>query len=87
MTVKGFVESNGWSLNFNDSVGKFWNIDIGFVNSEDGREDETEFSISAYDLDELDDLFREFCKENSLDDDAVIYVNVVETAEDEDELS
>ena len=87
MTVNEFVKKNGWYFNIEDNASGFWNVNIGFVNSSDGNDDETEFSIKAYDVDELEELFDEFCEENELMSNAVTYVSVVETAESEDELS
>lgn len=87
MTIKQWIDINGWAINPNEPDGKFWNVDIGFINSEDRREDETEFTINAYDLDELEELFDNFCKENKIANNTVVYVAVVETADNEDALS
>ena len=87
MTIKEFVEKNGWYFNTEDNGGGFWNVSIGFVNSADDNDDETEFSIKAYDVDELEELFDNFCKENELANNTVTYVSIVETVENEDELS
>ena len=87
MTVKEFVEKNGWYFNVENNDGSFWNVNIGFVNSTDDNDDETTFSISAYDVDELEELFYDFCEENELANNTVTYVSVVEIADNEDELS
>ena len=44
---------------------------IGFINT-DGQEDETE--LDAYNMTELDELYREFCKENGFRQNTVTYV-------------
>ena len=44
---------------------------IGFINT-DGQEDETEFD--AYNIAELEELYRVFCKENGFRQNTVIYV-------------
>lgn len=85
MTIKDCIAKNGWNVPENPK--KAWNVDIGFMNSETDVEDETEFSICAYDADDLEDLFEEFCKENKIRSDTVIYVNVVEMKDDFEELS
>lgn len=85
MTVKECIAKNGW--NVPENIKKAWNVDIGFINTETEMEDETEFSISAYDENELSELFSEFCKENKIADNTVIYVSVVEMADDFEDLS
>ena len=44
---------------------------IGFINT-DGQEDETEFD--AYNIAELEELYRVFCKENGFRQNTVTYV-------------
>lgn len=44
---------------------------IGFINT-DGQDDETE--LDAYNMTELDELYREFCKENGFRQNTVTYV-------------
>ena len=85
MTVKECIAKNGW--NVPENAKKAWNVDIGFINSETNLEDETEFSICAYDENDLAELFAEFCKENKIAADTVIYISVVEMADDFEELS
>ena len=85
MTVKECIKKHGWNVPENPK--KAWNVDIGFINSESGNEDETEFSICAYADDELSDLFTDFCKENKIADNTVIYVTVVEMADDFEDLN
>lgn len=87
MTVRECVEKNGWGVDVESNVGKFWSVDIGFINNVDDCYDETEFSISAYDIDELEELFGDFCKENRFAPNTVTYVSVVEMADNEEDLS
>ena len=56
---------------------------IGFINPERGEwqgegiaNDETEFTFES--LDEADELYGEFCRENDLPEDTVKYVEIVE---------
>ena len=44
---------------------------IGFINT-DGQEDETE--LDGFNLTELEELYRDFCKENGFRQNTVIYV-------------
>lgn len=60
-------------------------VDIGFVN-DDGREDETQMDINAYDEQELSKLFTSFCKENKFPINTVTYVTIVQIANTMDEL-
>lgn len=85
MTVKECIKKNGWNVTENPK--KAWNVDIGFINSETEAEDETEFSICAYNENELQELFEEFCKENKISSATVIYISVVQTADDFEDLN
>jgi hypothetical protein len=87
MTVIGYIEKNGWNVDVDGHIGTCWNVDIGFVNSENRCDDETEFSISAFDANELEELFVDFCKENQINSNTVTYVSVVEMADSFEELS
>lgn len=55
------------------------NVGIDFINSED-KEDQTEFSIQAFDAEELSELFADFCKENKFQGDSVTCITVVQIA-------
>ena len=52
---------------------------IGFFN-EDGIHDETQFDAEG--LSELCELWKDFCKENGFDTDAVTYVECIGPAEE-----
>ena len=78
MTVREFIETKGWG--FEASLHHhYMTVRIQFINS-DNREDETEFDIFAYDVDELISLFETFCKENNFTTDTVTDVYVVKSA-------
>lgn len=49
--------------------------DIGFINDEAG-EDETEFDADG--INELEDLWEQFCEDEQIDPDSVVYVERVE---------
>ena len=87
MTVKECIAKNGWGVGEEAIDKKAWNVDIGFINSETERDDETEFSITAYNDTELEELFVTFCKENQIADNTVTYISVVEMAYDFEDLS
>ena len=67
MTVKTAAKGNyyGYHETYN----------IGFINS-DGMEDETQFE-GVKSLNELSDLFRDFCNENGFKRNTVTYVEAV----------
>lgn len=53
-----------------------YKVQVGFINS-DGKEDETEFDVQpayGYVIEELEECFREFSKENGINEDSVIYI-------------
>lgn len=85
MTVKEFVEKEGWYVEGNTKPSRVQAVNVSFVNS-DGRDDETQFDIRAYDVSELSALFKDFCKENGFKDDTVTRVSIVAMAESEEEL-
>lgn len=94
VTVKSVFDQFGWTLDCCDEVEGDCaaNVDIGFYDPS-GNVDETQFSIEKPFTDEgvqeLSDLFKDFCKENG-DPDAVYrvcYAVVVETAPSIDQLS
>lgn len=60
-------------------------VDVGFIDDE-GREDETQMDINAYDEQELSSLFADFCKENKFPTNTVTYVTIVQIADTMEEL-
>lgn len=87
MTIRQWLEINDWAVNPTEPEGKFWRVHIGFINSKYREEDDTELTIRAYDLDELEELFDDFCVENNIANDTVVYVAVMETANNGEELN
>lgn len=65
--------------------GRAMSVDIGFADKE-GREDETQIDINAYDEQELSELFADFCKENQFPINTVTCVAIVQIADTIDEL-
>ena len=56
----------------------YWNINVMFINSHDERDDETQFDIKPSNFDyaqgkcqELEELWKDFCKENGLKQNSV----------------
>ena len=87
-TVKQYFKYGGkWNVECDTSVPyRAMNVDIQFINS-DNKADETQFSIKAYDINELSELFTMFCKENNYPRNTVQRITVVEVAETMDQLS
>ena len=86
MTIKQWLDINGWAINPAATEGKFWRVHIGFIDSRNREEDEAELAIRAYDLDELNELYDDFCRENKMTNDTVVYVAVIETSDSGEEL-
>lgn len=64
MTVRQYIKENGWNWDVKEAgTWRVCTVDIGFINS-DGDQDETEFDISGLNVNELAQLFTDFCKEN-----------------------
>lgn len=85
ITIKECIKKNGWQYECETKPCRYMNVDVSFVNS-DGRDDETQFSIKAYDADELSRLFADFCKENGFKKNSVTCVTIVQMAETMEEL-
>lgn len=86
MTSKEYIKKNGWQVDCETKPCRYMNVDVNFLNNEKA-EDETQFSIRAYDVEELDQLFNDFCKENGLKKNTVTCVTIVQMAETMDELN
>ena len=86
-TIRGYFREGGkWHVVCDTSIPyRFMNVDVCFMNK--GLEDETQFSIKAYNTRELEECFQEFCKENDLPTNCVYGIHVVEVAEEKDLLS
>ena len=85
MNIKEHIKKIGWNVEAESKKCRYMNVDVSFVNSE-GRDDETQFSIKAYDADELSRLFADFCKENGFKKNSVTCVTIVQMTETMEEL-
>lgn len=85
MTIKEYIKKNGWQVECETKPCRYMNVDVSFLSNEK-VEDETQFSIRAYDSDELNQLFANFCKENGFKQNTVTCVTIVQMAETMDEL-
>jgi len=86
MTIKETIKKCGWNIECNvSSCFRYMIVHVGFIN-EDGNEDETSFDIKAYDVEELNQLYADFCKENKQKRNTVTSINVVAVAETMEEL-
>ena len=85
MTIKKYLSTHGWEAECDSVPCNVMNVDVVFTNAE-GHEDETEFSIAAYDSDELEQLYRDFCEENGFRQDTVLRVCIVQMADCMEEL-
>ena len=87
MTVKQYVDKKGWNMELSEPKPcRVMNVDVSFLNDK-RAEDETQFSIAAYDINELGRLFTAFCKENGYPDNMVLCVSIVEMADAMNQLS
>ena len=86
MTIKQHINEYGWQMDCDSKPCRAMNVNVDFFDNEE-RIDETQFSINAYDVNELDGLFTEFCKENGFKRDTVSNIIIVEMADTIDKLS
>lgn len=85
MTIVQFVHEKGWQIECDAFPCKWMSVNVSFVNA-NGVDDETSFDIHAYDATELEELFRNFCKENGFPIDTVYNIVIVAMAESFQEL-
>ena len=85
MTIKEYIKKSDWQYECETKPCRYMNVDVNFLNNEKA-EDETQFSIRAYDVEELDQLFNDFCKENGFNRNTVTCIAIVQMAETMDEL-
>ena len=86
MTIKQTILKSGWNIECNvSSCFRYMIVHVGFINR-DGNEDETSFDIKAYDVEELNQLYTDFCEENAQKKNTVTSINVVAVAETLEEL-
>lgn len=79
MKLKKYIKEKGWQTSCAPKPCRAMKVDVGFV--ADGEMQETQFEIRAYDADELEELFSEFCKENVFPQNTVCSVTIVEFGE------
>ena len=86
MTIKQFFKNGGkWEIQCDTSIPyRAMTVNVGFINN--GNDDEVQFDIQAYNVEEINNLFNDFCKENSFCVSAVTYIRIVETAETIEQL-
>lgn len=82
MTVKNYFKNGGkWDIQCDTSVPyRAMTVNIGFLNN-NKIDDEVQFDIQAYNVDELNELFHDFCKENDFHSPIITYISIIKTAE------
>lgn len=86
MGIKGYIKKHGWLTECSILEGnRFMTVDIRFTNSEK-TDDETQFVIRSYDVNELANLFSDFCAENGLNKNSVTGCVIVAAAATKEEL-
>ncbi len=77
MTIKQIIKEKGWQMETDVNI-PYRSMDVNICFQAGGIADETQLCINAYDVNELEELFSEFCKENNIPKNAVISVNIVQ---------
>lgn len=87
MTIKQYVKKFGWNMDC-PVTGPYrvMSVDIGFINDE-GREDETQFDIRICDVEDLNNLFNEFCRENGYPRNTVYAITIAKVGGTFDDLN
>lgn len=88
MTLKRFIKTKGITMDV-PRIKRWSAIEIGFIGS-DGYEDCTEFhvqhALTNDGINELDKLYSDFCNDEKISKDTVVYVAIRVTADTEDTL-
>ncbi len=79
MTIKNVIKLQGWQAECDTQGSRSMDVQVAFLNGT--VIDETEFCIRSYDEEELNALFRDFCKENGLPNNTVTGVYIVRAYE------
>lgn len=80
MTIKQCLKRNGWQDETTTfGMYRYMSVDINFLDF-NNSEQETQFDITAYDEDELEKLFCEFCDESHFPKNRVISITIVNKA-------
>ena len=77
MTIKEYIQKQGWSHEKEPILCQSMTVDIDFLNQHD-QLDETEFTIEPYNVDELTKLYHQFCKEEQIAHDTIQGVTIIE---------
>lgn len=87
MTIKQYINKHGLQYDCEPGLHRAISVIIAFIN-DIGKDDETEFSvmIGENSINDLNELFTGFCKENGFPRNTVTYVAVVRAAETMDKL-
>ena len=84
-SVKKYIQQNGWIDECQTRRSdKYMTVQIAFDNQ--GRDDEVEFDIKAYDTNELAKLFEDFCEEEKCEKNSVTGIYIVKTADNMSDL-
>lgn len=76
MDIIDYFKKNGWGRRLRKKRSQKLIIDIDFINNE-GKEDQTEFDLEDYNVNELRALYNNFCRENNFPNNTVIKITVV----------
>lgn len=75
MTIKTLIKKQGWIRSVETKPCRAITVAIDFLNH--GDLDQTEFCINAYNVNELHDLYQQFCKEERIPQNTVQEIIIV----------
>lgn len=81
MTIKQYIKEKGWQMECDTEL-PYRSMDVDISFQTDGIADEAQLHINAYDVNELTELFSEFCKENNIPNNTVTSINIVQIYEE-----
>lgn len=88
MDIKSFLKEVG--MQTETDVKRWGTVNIDFINSEDNSYDEVQFDVeingNIFRCKELEELFREFCKENNYSPNMVENVVLIRSADTYEQL-
>ena len=84
--VKQLINKKGWNIACDmPPISRWMNVDITFYDKSN-LQNEVQFSISSFNVEELNELFKDFCKNNGFPTNKVVSVTIVLMADTYQEL-
>lgn len=89
MTIRDYIKKNGWRVEVTGPLDRYQIVHILFLN-ENKCEDEVSFDVkgaaTVSGMEELEGLWKDFCKENLYKENSILEISIVAAAPTKKEL-